>query len=138
MTTGMAAAHEEQSHPLLPSCCSLEENRLAVTAGSAADSLGSGKSGVRSYILQNLRALPSRVVHLVAIDAAVVRDLLVLAVAAGEEEDALVPLLPGVQDVVALAAKLHGAHGGGGGPSLLRIERPKPSFLFFSSINMHK
>jgi hypothetical protein len=42
----------------------------------AADSLGSGKSWVRSYILQDLRSLPSHVVHLIPIDAVIVRDLL--------------------------------------------------------------
>jgi len=54
----------------------LEENSLSMPTDSAADSLGSGKSWVRSYILQDLRSLPSRVVHLVPIDAVIVRDLL--------------------------------------------------------------
>jgi hypothetical protein len=39
-----------------------------------ADSLGSKKIWVRSYILQDLCSLPSSVVHLVLIDT--VRDLL--------------------------------------------------------------
>lgn len=42
----------------------------------AADSLGSGKSWIRSYILQDLGSLPSSVVHLVPIDTVIVRDLL--------------------------------------------------------------
>ena len=54
----------------------LEENSLAVTTGSAADVLGPLQSGVRSYILQDLRTLRSSVQHLVAIDAVVVSDLL--------------------------------------------------------------
>ena len=54
----------------------LEENSLSMPTGSAADSLGSGKSWVRSYILQDLCSLPSSVVHLIPIDAVIVRDLL--------------------------------------------------------------
>ena len=54
----------------------LEENSLSMPTDSAADSLGSGKSWVRSNILQDLRSLPSRVVHLVPIDTVIVRDLL--------------------------------------------------------------
>ena len=54
----------------------LEENSLSVPTESAADSLGSGKSWVRSYILQDLCSLPSSVVHLVPIDAVIVRDIL--------------------------------------------------------------
>ena len=54
----------------------LEENSLSVPTESAADSLGSGKSWVRSYILQDLCSLPSSVMHLVPIDAVIVRDLL--------------------------------------------------------------
>ena len=54
----------------------LEENSLSVATESAADSLGSGKSWVRSYILQDLCSLPSSVMHLVPIDAVIVRDLL--------------------------------------------------------------
>lgn len=42
----------------------------------AADNLGSGKSWIRSYILQDLGSLPSSVVHLVPIDTVIVRDLL--------------------------------------------------------------
>ena len=54
----------------------LEENSLSVPTESAADSLGSGKSWVRSYILQDLCSLPSSVMHLVPIDAVIVRDIL--------------------------------------------------------------
>ena len=54
----------------------LEENSLSVPTLNAADGLGSGKSWVRSYILQDLCSLPSSVVHLVPIDAVIVRDLL--------------------------------------------------------------
>jgi hypothetical protein len=54
----------------------LEENSLSMPTDIAADSLGSGKSWVRSYILQDLRSLPSHVVHLIPIDAVIVRDLL--------------------------------------------------------------
>lgn len=111
MTTIRAAAHKEQGHPLLPSCCGLEENSLSMPTEIAADSLGSGKSWIRSYILQDLGSLPSSVVHLVPIDTVIVRDLLMLAVATCKEQGAPVPVLLGVQDVVALATKLHGAHG---------------------------
>jgi len=110
VTAIRAAAHKEQGHPLLPSCRSLEENSLSVPTESAADGLGSGKSWVRSYILQDLCSLPSSVVHLIPIDAVIVRDLLVLAVATCKEDGASIPVLLGVQDVVALAAKLHGTH----------------------------
>jgi hypothetical protein len=54
----------------------LEENSLSMPTDSAADSLGSGKCWVRSYILQDLRSLTSSVVHLVPIDTVIVRDLL--------------------------------------------------------------
>jgi len=54
----------------------LEENSLSVPTESAADGLGSGKSWVRSYILQDLCSLPSSVVHLTPIDTVIVRDLL--------------------------------------------------------------
>jgi hypothetical protein len=54
----------------------LEENSLSMTTLCTADSLGSWKRRIGSYILQNLRALPSRVVHLVPVHAVVVRDLL--------------------------------------------------------------
>jgi len=54
----------------------LEENSLSMPTESTADGLGSGKSWVRSYILQDLCSLPSSVVHLVPIDAVIVRDLL--------------------------------------------------------------
>ena len=52
----------------------LEENSLSVPTESTADGLGSGKSWVRSYILQDLCSLPSSVVRLVPIDAVFVRD----------------------------------------------------------------
>jgi hypothetical protein len=54
----------------------LEENSLAVTAGSAADVLVPGQSGVSGNILENLCTLRGGVVHLVTVDAVVLRDLL--------------------------------------------------------------
>ena len=54
----------------------LEENSLAVAASTAADLLGAGQSGVGSHILQDLRALRGGMLHLVAVDAVVVCDLL--------------------------------------------------------------
>lgn len=54
----------------------LEENSLSVPTESAADGLGSGKSWVRSYILQDLCSLSSSVVHLIPIDTVIVRYLL--------------------------------------------------------------
>lgn len=54
----------------------LEEDGLAVAAGSAADVLGAGKGGVGSHVLQDLRALPGLVVHDVAVDAVVAGNLL--------------------------------------------------------------
>jgi hypothetical protein len=54
----------------------LEENSLAVATDSAADVLVPGQSGVRSHILEDLRALRGGVVHLAAVDAVVVGDLL--------------------------------------------------------------
>jgi hypothetical protein len=54
----------------------LEENSLAVTAGSAAHLPGALQSGVRSHILQDLCTLRGGVLYLVAVDAVVVGDLL--------------------------------------------------------------
>jgi hypothetical protein len=54
----------------------LEENSLAVTAGSAADVLVPGQSGVSGNILENLCTLRGGVVHLVVVDAVVLCDLL--------------------------------------------------------------
>jgi hypothetical protein len=54
----------------------LEENSFAVATDSAADVLVPGQSGVRSHILEDLRALRGCVMHLVAVDAVVVGDLL--------------------------------------------------------------
>jgi len=54
----------------------LEENSLSMPTESTADGLGSGKNWVRSYILQDLCSLPSSVMHLVPIDAVIVRDIL--------------------------------------------------------------
>lgn len=54
----------------------LEENSLAMATGTAAGLLGAGQSGVESHILQDLRALRGGMLHLVAVDAVVVCDLL--------------------------------------------------------------
>ena len=54
----------------------LEEDGLAMAAGSAADVLGPGKSGVGRHILQDLRTLRGSVLHHVAVDAVVIGDLL--------------------------------------------------------------
>jgi hypothetical protein len=67
----------------------LEENSLAVATDSAADVLVPGQSGVRSHILEDLRALRGGVVHLAAVDAVVVGDLLE-SKQAGTDEHSLV------------------------------------------------
>jgi len=105
------AADKEERHPLLASCSRLEEDGLAVAAGGAADGLGAGQRGVAGDVLEHLGELAGAVVHHVAVHAVVVGDLLVVAVPAGVEENLLLPVLLGVQDVVAFTAKLHGTHG---------------------------
>jgi hypothetical protein len=54
----------------------LEENSLPMPTESTSDGLGSRKSWVRSYILQDLCSFSSSVVHLVPIHTVIVRDLL--------------------------------------------------------------
>lgn len=48
--------------------------------------------------------------YLISVDTIVIGNLLVLAVAASEEEDLLLPVLLGIQYVVAFAAEFHGTH----------------------------
>jgi len=105
------AADEEERHPLLTPRSGLEEDGLAVAADGAAHVLGAGQRGVAGDVLEHLGELAGAVVHHVPVHAVVVRNLLVVAVPAGVEEHLLLPVLLGVQDVVAFPAKLHGTHG---------------------------
>ena len=111
MTAARVAADEEERHPLLTSRGGLEEDSFAVTTDGAPDFLGAGKCWVAGDVLEHLGELSSAVVHHVPVDTVVICNLLVVAVPAGEEEHLLVPVLLGIQDVVAFTAKLHGTHG---------------------------
>lgn len=111
MAAARVAADEEERHPLLASRGGLEEDSFAVATDGAADFLGAGKGGVAGDVLEHLGELSSAVVHHVPVDTVVVCNLLVVAVPAGEEEHLLVPVLLGIQYVVAFTAKLHGTHG---------------------------
>ena len=103
MAAARVAADEEERHPLLPSRGGLEEDSFAMATDGAADFLGAGKGWVTCDVLEHLGELSSAVVHHVPVDTVVVCDLLVVAVPAGEEEHLLVPVLLGIQDVVAAA-----------------------------------
>jgi hypothetical protein len=111
VTAARVAADEEQGHPFLPSGSGLEEHGLAVATDRAPDRLGARESRIAGDILEHLGELSGAVVHHIPVDAVVVCNLLVVTVPAGIEQNLLVPILLGIQYVVAFAAKFHGTHG---------------------------
>lgn len=111
MTAARVAADEEQRHSFLPPGGGLEEDSFTMATDSTSDFLGAGKCRVTGNVLEHLGEFSRAVVHHIPVDAVVVCDLLVVAVPAGEEEHLLVPVLLGIQYVVAFTAKLHGTHG---------------------------
>lgn len=113
MATIRITTHEEKRHTLLPTSSCLEEDGLSVLAVGTSHILGPRQRGIRSNVLEHLCALIRTVQHLIPVHTIVVRNLLVIAIPARVEQHLLVAVLSRVQDIVTLAAKLHGTHGGG-------------------------
>lgn len=51
--------------------------------------------------------------HLISVHAIIVRNLLVVTISAGVEQNLLIPILSRIQNIVTLSTKLHGTHGDG-------------------------
>lgn len=110
IATVWIAANKKQCHTFLPSSSCLEEDSFSMIALCATNGFSTRKCWIGSNILQDLSALPNRVMYLISIDTVVLSNLLVIAVSAGIEKDLLLPIFLWVENVVAFSAKLHSTH----------------------------